>query len=343
MRLFRDIHTLPTQARGCVLALGNFDGVHRGHQAVIGSARALARRDGIPLAVMTFEPHPRTLFNPDGPPFRLTPLRSKLRLMRDLGVDSLMALRFTRALSRMPAESFASAVLIEAINARHIVVGHDYVFGYQRRGSPAMLGELAAASGFGFTCVDPVSGSNDGETYSSTRVREFLQAGEPARAARILGRDWEIEGRVRVGRKLGRTIGVPTANIALGSYLRPAFGVYACRVAQSDGDNTAWRPAVANIGNRPTVDGAGHLLEVHLFDFDGDLYGSHLRVALIEHLRGEVKFDGLPALRAQIARDADQARDLLARRDNAGDRPSAPGSGPARAPAQAIIPDGAGR
>lgn len=342
MRLFRDIHTLPSKARDCVVALGNFDGVHRGHQAVIGAARALARRDGVPLAVMTFEPHPRALFNPNGPPFRLTPLRSKLRLMRDLGVDSVMALRFTRALSRMSAENFASEVLIDAIDARHIVVGHDYVFGYQRRGTPAMLGQLSAAGVFGFTCVDPVSGGNEHETYSSTRVRDFLQAGETARASRILGRDWEIEGRVGVGRKLGRTIGVPTANIALGSYLRPAFGVYACQVALSNDDHPNWRPAVANIGNRPTVDGTGHLLEVHLFDFDGDLYGTHLRVALIEHLRGEVKFDGLPALRAQIARDADQARDLLARHGNAGDRPSSTETVRARTPAQTVIPDGTG-
>jgi riboflavin kinase/FMN adenylyltransferase len=313
MRLHRDLHSLPADARGCVVALGNFDGVHRGHQAVIGAARAIARRDGVPLAVLTFEPHPRTLFNPGDPPFRLTPLRPKLRLLGGLGVDVALVVRFTRRLSLMPAESFARDVLIGQLAAHHIVVGHDYVFGHQRRGTPELLGGVAREGGFAFTCVDPVTRDGAPEVLSSTLVRRHLRSGDPAAAAEILGRPWEIEGRVRGGRRLGRTIGVPTANIALGAYLRPAFGVYACRAAiEEPGAAPRWIDAVANIGNRPTVDGTTELLEVHLFDFAGDLYGRRLRVALTAFLRPEEKFDGLAAMQAQIARDLDNARRVLA-------------------------------
>ena len=311
MRLYRDFHALPPDARGCVVALGNFDGVHRGHQAVIGAARAIARRDGVPLAVLTFEPHPRALFNPETPPFRLTPFRPKVRLLGELGVDLAFVLRFTRALSLMPAEGFARDVLIGQLGARHIVVGYDYVFGHQRRGTAELLGGVAKAGGFAFTCVEPVTGDGAPEVFSSTAVRTHLREGSPPKAAAILGRDWEIEGRVRRGRRLGHTIGVPTANIALDAYLRPAFGVYACHVGLDEAGATRWLDGVANIGIRPTVDGTGELLEVHLFDFIGDLYRSRLRVALAEHLRGEAKFDGLPALKAQIGKDLDQARALL--------------------------------
>ncbi|MGF1627361.1 MAG: bifunctional riboflavin kinase/FAD synthetase [Alphaproteobacteria bacterium] len=314
MRVHRDFHALPADARGCVVALGNFDGVHRGHQAVFGAARAIARRDRLPLAVLTFEPHPRALFNPEAPPFRLTPFRPKLRLMEALGVERAFVLRFTRALSLMPAESFARDVLIGQLGARHIVVGYDYVFGHQRRGTAELLGGVAEAGGFAFTCVEPVSGDSEPEVFSSTRARSHLRDGAPAKAAQILGRNWEIEGRVRTGRRLGHTIGVPTANIALDGYLRPAFGVYACHVALDEGGATRWLDGVANIGVRPTVGGSGELLEVHLFDFAGDLYGRRLRVALAEFLRGEARFDGLPALKAQIASDMEQARALLSGR-----------------------------
>jgi riboflavin kinase / FMN adenylyltransferase len=313
MRLFRDFHSLPAEARGAVVALGNFDGVHRGHQAVIGAARAIARADGVPLAVLTFEPHPRSLFNPEAPPFRLTPFRAKLRLLAALGVDLVLVMRFTRALSQLPAESFARDVLVDRLAARHIVVGYDYVFGHQRRGTPDLLGGVADSGGFAFTCVEPVSGDGEPEVFSSTLVRNHLRAGAPDKAAAILGREWEIEGRVRTGRRLGHTIGVPTANIALDAYLRPAFGVYACHVAIDEGGPAVWRKAVANIGNRPTVDGTSELLEVHVFDFAGDLYRRRLRVALSAFLRGEAKFDGLPALQAQIALDLDAARAVLAR------------------------------
>lgn len=314
MRLIRDVSSPPPDVQGAVLALGNFDGVHRGHQVVIGGARAIADRIAAPLAVMTFEPHPRSLFDPSGPPFRLTPLRSKLHLMEELGVDALIALRFDLALSMVPAEQFARSVLIDALRARHIVVGYDYVFGHRRQGTPALLETLGAEHGFGHTCVAPAADTGDTEPFSSTLIRKHLQAGAPEKAAEILGRDWAIEGRVLLGRQLGRTIGVPTANISLRDYLRPAFGVYACEVVIDRDSNRPPIPAVANIGRRPTVDGTGEILEVHLFDFDGNLYGAHLRVTLVAFLRGEAKFDGLPALKAQIDKDITQARELLARR-----------------------------
>lgn len=315
MRLHRDLHTLPPETRGCVVALGNFDGVHRGHQAVIAAAMTLARRDSAPLAVLTLEPHPRTLFSRDAEPFRLTPLRAKLRLLAALGVDHVFALRFGWRLARTPAADFARDVLIRGLSARHVVVGYDYVFGHQRQGTAEMLGGVADAGGFEFTCVEPISGGGRAETYSSTLVRNYLKAGEPAKAAAILGRDWEIEGLVRRGQMLGRTLGFPTANLRLDSYLRPARGVYACRVAIEGTDRSAWMPGVAYLGRRPTVDGEGDLLEAHLFDFSGDLYGRRLRVALVDFLREDRRFDGLPALQAQIAADGDRARQLLAYRD----------------------------
>jgi riboflavin kinase/FMN adenylyltransferase len=315
MRLFRDLDTLPPDTRGSVVALGNFDGVHRGHQAVIAAARAAAERAGAPLGVLTLEPHPRTLFSPDAEPFRLTPLRAKLRLLAVLGVDHVFALRFNRRLAQTRAEDFARDVLIRGLSVRHVVVGYDYVFGHRRKGTAELLGGVADAGGFDFTCVEPISGGGRPETYSSTLVRNYLTAGEPAKAAAILGRDWEIEGVVRRGRMLGRTLGFPTANLRLDAYLRPARGVYACRVMIEGTDRAGWIPGVAYLGPRPTVDGAGDLLEAHLFDFSGDLYGRRLRVALVDFLREDRRFDGLPALQAQIAADGDRARQLLAYRD----------------------------
>ena len=311
MRLFRDYEKLPPDMRGCVVALGNFDGVHRGHQAVVEAARQTAIRDGVPLAVLTFEPHPRRFFDPTGAPFRLTPMRAKIRLLARMGVDCVLALPFNLALSRMSAETFVKDVLVNALAARQVVVGHDFVFGHRRRGNVGLLGTMATAHGFGFRAVAPV-GDGQAIAYSSTQIRHHLASGEPEKAAAMLGRDWEIEGRVQLGRQLGRTIGVPTANIGLGVHLRPAFGVYACHATIEQPDGSETFRGVANIGRRPTVGGQDDLLEVHLFDFDGDLYGQRLRVGLVDHLRGEERFDGLPALRAQIGRDIDHARRILA-------------------------------
>ena len=311
MRILRHFETVPGEARGGVVLLGNFDGVHRGHQAVIGGAAEDARRLGAPLVVVTFEPHPRRFFRPDDPPFRLTPFRSKVLQLGALGVDVLLVLRFDRAMSLMSAEDFAQRVLFRGLAPRQITIGYDFHFGHQRRGSPAMLKDLAeAAGGIAVRVVEPVA-TADGEVYSSTRIRDHLAAGKPGHAAALLGRPFEIEGRVERGDRRGRTIGFPTANLRLGAYLRPAYGVYAVRAGLGEGDAVEWLDGVANLGVRPTVDGQKLLLEVHLFDFDRDIYGQNMRVALIEYIRPEKRFDGLDALRAQIAADGAAARRIL--------------------------------
>jgi riboflavin kinase/FMN adenylyltransferase len=310
MRILRHFENVPDGARGGVVLLGNFDGVHRGHQAVIGAAAEEAGRLGAPLVVVTFEPHPRRFFRPDDPPFLLTSFRSKLLQLGALGVDVLLVLRFDRAMSEMTAEDFVSKVLIGGLAPRQITIGYDFHFGHQRRGNPAMLKQLAEPAGIAVKVVEPVA-TADGEVYSSTRIREYLAGGKPGHAAALLGRPFEIEGRVERGDRRGRTIGFPTANLSLGSYLRPAYGVYAVRAGLGDGEATEWIDGVANLGVRPTVDGRKLLFEIHLFDFDRDIYGQHLRVALIEYIRPERRFDSLDALRAQIAEDGAAARRIL--------------------------------
>lgn len=311
MRIFRHYAELPAEVRGGVVALGNFDGVHRGHQAVIGTARRLATERGVPGGVMTFEPHPRAVFNPNLAPFRLTPFRIKARHIEALGLDFLLNQHFDMAFAGLGAQEFVEKVLVAGLGVAHVVVGYDYVFGKGRGGDVALLEETAKAHGFGVTRMPPVKGAG-GEIYSSTRIREALMAGKPAEAARLLGCYWEIEGRVEHGDARGRTIGFPTANIALDEYLRPAAGVYAVRAGVDKGGATVWHDGVANFGRRPTFDKKDMLLEVHLLDYAGDLYGKHLRVGLVEFLRPERKFDGLEALKAQIVADAEDARRILA-------------------------------
>ena len=311
LRIFRHSSGLPADARASAVAIGNFDGVHLGHQAVIGTAVEKARTLGAPPAVLTFEPHPRMLFKPESEPFRLTPLRPKAHVLEELGVELLVVLAFDHALSQKSAEDFVAEVLVAGMAVSHVVVGADFVFGHDRLGTVDRLAEMGGRAGFGVTALKPVGGP-DGTVYSSTAVRKALQGGEPRRAAALLGRPWEIEGRVEHGDARGRQLGFPTANVGLGDSLRPAFGVYAVEAGIDHGTRTEWHSGVANLGRRPTVAGLVERLEVHLFDFDGDLYGRHLRVRLIEFLRPEKKFDGLDALRAQIARDSAQARAILA-------------------------------
>jgi riboflavin kinase/FMN adenylyltransferase len=307
MRLFRHFAELPSAVRGGVVALGNFDGVHLGHQAVIGRALALARQSGAPAGVMTFEPHPRSVFVPDQPPFRLTPFRIKARLIEALEVDFLLMQHFDKAFAARSAEEFIDEVLVKGLGVRAVVVGYDFCFGKGRQGSVEML---RGRSEFETVSVDAQSGP-DGQTYSSNLIRQSLQEAKPEFAARLLGRPWEIEGRVETGDQRGRTIGFPTANLHLADYMRPAIGVYAVRAGIDQGTGTVWHDGVANLGRRPTFDKQDVILEAHLFDFDGDLYGRHLRVALAGYIRAEQKFDGLPALKEQIARDCDTARAIL--------------------------------
>ncbi len=316
MRVFRHTTGLDASDRGGVVAIGNFDGVHNGHRAVIGAAVSCAAELGAPAAALTFEPHPRAVFQPDTAPFRLTPFRSKARRIETLGIDLLFVLHFDMEFSRRSAETFVEETLVDGLGACHVVVGEDFVFGHGRRGTAGFLKKVADSHGFDVTVVPAASGP-DGTVYSSTRIRQLLRDGKPGDAAVLLGRPWEIEGRVEAGDRRGHTIGFPTANIGLDEYLRPATGVYAVRAgldrAGETGTETAWYDGVANLGHRPTFGGDGLVLEVNIFDFSEDIYGKHLRVALVEHLRPEKKFDGIEALRAQIAEDAARARATAAK------------------------------
>jgi riboflavin kinase / FMN adenylyltransferase len=299
--------------RRAVLAVGNFDGLHRGHALLIQRVQDLARGAGRPVAVLTFEPHPRSVFVPAAEPFRLTPFRVKERELARLGVDLLFVQHFDLAFAAKSAEDFLSEIIVGAIGASHVVVGWDCTFGKGRRGSPEMLRGAGARFGFDVTVLEPIRGA-DQVVYSSTQIRELLKTGKPCEAAALLGRFWEIDGRVMVGDRRGRTIGFPTVNLGLGEYIRPAFGVYAVRVSGDGADDPFAGhtiDGVANIGLRPTVGTPEPRLEAHLFDIDADLYGRHLRVALIDFIRPEMKFAGLDALKAQIAEDARRARMLL--------------------------------
>jgi len=313
LRIIRHPSSGAKHQRGAVLAMGNFDGLHKGHAALIGQARSLAEARGAPVAVLTFEPHPRNVFMPGSEPFRLTPFRVKEREIARLGVDFLFIQHFDRAFAEKSAESFIQDVMVEAIGISHIVVGHDCTFGNKRRGTPALLREVGDKFGFGVSVIDPVRGG--GAVYSSTHIRELLKDGKPREAAAQLGRFWEIDGRVALGDQRGRTIGFPTANIGLGEYLRPAFGVYAVRVSGDGPDDPLSQETfdgVANIGLRPTVGTLMPRLEAHLFDIDRDLYGRHLRVALVDFIRPERKFSSFDELKSQISADAGRVRQIFA-------------------------------
>jgi riboflavin kinase/FMN adenylyltransferase len=310
MQIFRNMKGITATAQRSVVVMGNFDGVHRGHQAVIGRGAEIAESLGAPLVVLTFEPHPRSYFRPHDPPFRLTPMRNKAHQIEALGVDALVVLDFDEALSQVNAEDFVQRILVDGLKARHVVVGRDFRFGRQRSGDTAMLGRLGEMNGFGLTIVSPVA-SADGEVYSSSHIRENIVTGKPAHAAAMLGRPFEVEGTVQHGEKRGRDLGFPTANIDIGGYVHPALGVYAVRAAIDPNGEPDWIDGVAYFGDRPTVDGNGLLLEVNLFDFEGDLYGRNMRVALIEFLRGDHKFESLEALQHQIAEDSAAARRIL--------------------------------
>ncbi|MEJ0018624.1 MAG: bifunctional riboflavin kinase/FAD synthetase [Acetobacteraceae bacterium] len=306
MRIFRDWRDLPADARGATVALGNFDGVHRGHAEVVRVAHAA--RPNLPRAVLTFEPHPREHFRPDDPPFRLTLSAERAEALAALGVTLLYELPFDHEFSRMPAENFVTDVLHQGLGARHLVCGPDFAFGRRRGGSTEYLAARAEALGMGLTLV-PLLADGAGP-ISATRIRRVLQDGYPERATADLGRPWTIRGVVAHGDARGRTIGFPTANIALGRHLEPARGVYAVTIRDPDG---RWHRGVANIGRRPTVnEGPESRLEVNIFDFTGDLYGADLAVALHAYIREERRFSGLDALKAQIAADAAEARRLLA-------------------------------
>jgi riboflavin kinase/FMN adenylyltransferase len=311
MQLFR--HAAAGMPKGAVVAIGNFDGVHLGHRAVIEAARGIARAAKAPLAVLTFEPHPRSIFVPNGPPFRLTPFRAKTRLIEEAGVDLLFTLRFDRAFAAKTAESFVSDLLVARLGTSHVVVGQDFTFGRGRGGNPDLLRAMGATLGFGVTVLEPIVDVG-GKVASASHIREHLAQGRPLAAAALLGRDWEIEGRVAQGDKRGRELGFPTANLPIANYLHPAPGVYAVRAGLIEKGTFAWHDGVANFGNRPTFAGQDWRLETYLFDFSGDLYGRHLRVAIVDFIRPDAKFDGADALIAAMHEDARKARAILTAR-----------------------------
>ncbi len=311
MRVLRHSENPPPELRGAVVAIGNFDGIHRGHQAVMTRAGRLAKELEAPLGVITFEPHPRRFFRPEDPAFRLTPFRLKARLIEALGVELLVVLRFDAAFARVSAEDFVRDVLIEGLGVRHVVVGDNFRFGHRRQGDVALLETLGRSGGFGVTAMSRVVGAGD-QPFSSSLVRDYLKAGNPTRAGLLLGRYWEIVGRVVRGDRRGRDLGYPTANLQLGPILQPAFGVYAVRAGIDQGAETTWYGGAANLGIRPMFETRKPLLETYLFDFDGDLYGRQLRVALVDYLRPEARFDNLEALQAQMAEDCRRARASLA-------------------------------
>jgi riboflavin kinase/FMN adenylyltransferase len=307
VEIVTDWRGLPDRLRGAAVAIGAFDGVHRGHQAVIAQARAAAERLGAPLAVVSFDPHPRRWFQPEAAPFRLMTPAQMARAMAPLGVDRLYLLSFDAAMAAMTDEAFATEVLSDGLGIRHAAIGFDFTYGKGRTGSPEGLRRHGETLGFGVTVVDRID-DTDGLKLSSSGVREALKAGDMPRANAILGRPFAIEGPVVHGDKRGRTIGVPTANVPMGDYMRPAYGVYATRTRLPDGRLI---DGVANLGVRPMYELELPLLEVWLFDFDEDLYGQTVETELVAFLRGEMAFDGLDALKVQIDADADAARAAL--------------------------------
>ena len=313
VRIFRHFDDVPADCRGAVAAIGNFDGVHCGHRALIAEAKAQADARGAPLAVLSFEPHPQEYFRPSPESFRLTPLRTKARLLADLGVDALFALTFDGDMARRSPDDFVQNVLVAGLGISGVVVGDDFEFGQKRAGNLTTLSDMGKTEGFTVTAFDTVTASGD-EKISSTLIRQLLKQAKPEEAARLLGHAWAVEARVEHGDARGRKMGFPTANMHLGHCLAPAFGVYAVRVAILDGDRVVARhDGVANFGIRPMYQVQVPLLETHLFDFDGDLYGKYLSVELIRYIRPEAKFPSLDALIAQIAADAAKAREILAK------------------------------
>lgn len=305
MRIVRHPAYCPPEARHSVVALGNFDGVHRGHKAVIETAVTLAKQHNTPAAVMTFEPHPRTILQPDCPPLRLTPFRDKMERIAACGINVTFCLHFNHALSQLSGEDFVQHILYQQLKVAHIVTGHDFIFGHQRSGNVALLKQLADQYGYKVTQLDDIT-QEDNIRYSSTAIREALQRGDIATAQHILGHDYTLSGRVIYGKQLGRTIGFPTANIALKNHLRPAFGVYTAHI-RIDGDDNIHN-AIINIGRKPTVGGTQELIEVHLLDITGELYGKRLYVTPLTYIRAERRFETIDALKTQISLDCHQAR-----------------------------------
>lgn len=306
MNLVTQLSHLSPALRHAVVALGNFDGVHKGHQVVLAAAQKAARRINRPFGVLTFEPHPRQLLCPESRTFRITPFAVKRRLLGHIGADVLFEIPFTPDFMKVTAQDFIEKILCEKLGIAGAVAGYDFVFGHKRGGDMNFLKQRLAAHHIPVTAIEPVNDS-DNNPWSSTRIRADLEKGDVQAAAAALGRLWEIEGAVEKGAQRGAALGFPTANLALGDFQRPRFGVYAVQVFCAGGVHKG----VANIGLRPTVDGTRESLEVHIFDFSDDLYGKNLRVGLKAFIRDEQAFPDFQALKTQIAKDCAAARNLL--------------------------------
>ena len=300
--------TVPAAFRGGIVALGNFDGFHRGHQAVVGRAVTRARAEGRPALVATFDPHPVRFFKPDLPPFRLTTLDQRQRLFAEAGADAMLVYQFDAGLAAVTAPDFVTDHLVSRAGAAGVTTGEDFTFGKGRGGNVEVLKLLGQANRISVDAVAPVDEA--GAPVSSSRIRAALQAGDCRTAARLLTRPFAIEGEVEHGDKRGRALGYPTANVALDRYLRPRFGVYAVRGLLPGGRVVN---GVANVGTRPMFEPPKELLEPWFFDFDDDLYGQVIEVELLDFIRDEARFEDVEALKAQIARDCDAARAILAR------------------------------
>ena len=306
MELVRGLANLRDAHRGAVVTIGNYDGVHRGHQHMLATVTGRARELGLPATVVTFEPTPREYFEGDSAPARLMRLREKLEALPLYGVDRVVVLRFDRRMQAMGADEFVERLLVRGLGARHVVVGHDFHYARRREGNIDTL--RAAGDRHGYTVEEVGRFLVDGERVSSSLVREALGRGDLARAGLLLGRPYRMAGRVRRGQQLGRRLGYPTANLALHRKVVPLWGVFAVRVS---GAGLVDHPAVASLGTRPTIDGTEPLLEVHVFDHDGDLYGRYLDVDFVRRLRDERRFESLDSLVEQMHRDAAEARELL--------------------------------
>jgi riboflavin kinase/FMN adenylyltransferase len=307
MIIINHLSDIPPACRGGVVAIGNFDGLHRGHQHLIDAAKSYAEKINEYLTVLSFEPHPKHFFAPDLPPFRLTPLAAKSDCLRRIGVDYFLCLAFEKQMAQLSAENFIGDILIDGLGATAIFVGSDFVFGHNRGGHIDTLNSYAMRGNYTVHPCDLLTDA-DGTVISSSRIREALKSGNPKLAAKLLGWPWQIIGHVQHGQQLGRSIGFPTANISLDDYQRPQYGVYAARVHVLGRRDL---PAIVNIGNRPTVDGASEKMETHIFDFNADLYGQKIAVDIIDFIRPEQKFSSLDELQKQIAHDCELAKKIL--------------------------------
>lgn len=302
MELIRGLHNIQQRHQGCVLTIGNFDGVHLGHQAVLRQVKAIATRLGLPSCVMLFEPQPLELFAKEAAPARISRFREKYAMLSELGIDRVLCVRFTPAFAAQEPQYFIQQLLLKQLGIAHLIVGDDFCFGKNRAGNYALLQQAAAQYGFSLSSTDSFMLAQ--QRISSTLIRQALQDDQLTQAAAMLGRPFSLTGRVRHGRKLGRDLGFPTANVFLYRRKLPVNGVYAIKA------NTVYGEfyGVANIGHRPTVQGKRQQLEAHLFDFQGDLYGRQIEVSLHCKLRSEQRFESLEALQQQIAADVDAAR-----------------------------------